>query len=141
MNAPVPDGRPPWLNNPPLDHDLIHARQLLGGKWEKTFKWNTPYPDMLMAVQNWLGDELNQLGDVGRDPRDGTIEIEAKFGTLKHEGNPFNLPVENATVIRPQENHRLHFESTMTEVSNEFERRLIRKNSENLQNVRPSTSI
>ena len=112
------DGRPPWLQNPPLDFDLIHSQQVLG-KWEKTFKWNTPYPDMLRVVQDWLFLELDKLGDVGANPREGTIEIEAKIGTLLQGGSDerCNLPVACATVLRPEANDRYHFESRMNEVS------------------------
>jgi hypothetical protein len=48
------------------------------GKWEKTFRWNTPYPDLLMVVQNWLSRQLEELRDVGMDAREGTVEIEAR---------------------------------------------------------------
>lgn len=115
-NAAPVDGRPPWLNNPPLDHDLINAQQIFG-KWEKTFRWNTPYPDLLSNVQEWLRLELNQLKDVGKDPLEGTIEIEAKFGTLKHDGDPFRLPVMGATIIHPQAKPVPSFESDMEAVS------------------------
>lgn len=61
----IPDERPPWLHNPPLDMDLIGAREALG-PWEKSMKWNTPYPDMLRVVQDWLWQNLEQLGDIGK---------------------------------------------------------------------------
>lgn len=104
--------------NPPLDHDLINARQVLG-PWEKTIKWNTPYPDILGTVQDWLFRQLDQLGDVARDPREGTVEIEAKFGTLIKDDDRLSLPVMNACVIDPHASSRMHlrFESTMTAVS------------------------
>lgn len=79
------DGRPPWQQDPPLDYDLIRPRRILG-QWEKSFRWNTPYPSMLKEVQNWLWMELSKLGDVGVDPREGIVEIEAKFGTLLQNG-------------------------------------------------------
>jgi len=112
---PIPD-QPPWLHKPPLDLDLVHAQQTLG-PWEKSFRWNTPYPGMLKAVQDWLFIELGQLGDVGRDPAEGTIEIEAKFGTLTREGERYRSEVLHPCVLSPAVNGRLGFESSMTEVS------------------------
>ena len=112
------DGRDPWTYPKPLDMDLIEASQVLG-KWEKTFRWNTPYPDMLREVQNWLFAHLDQLGDAGTDPREGTIEIEAKIGTLLIAGSDderCNLPVGSMAIIRPEANGRYHFESQMTPV-------------------------
>ena len=116
--AAVPDDRPPWLLDPPLDHDLIHARRIFQ-KWEKSIKWNTPYPDILRGLQDWLFMELDQLGDVGTDPREGTIEIEAKFGEIKRDGDRYSLPVVNAAIIHPQAYSKfdLHFESNMSVVS------------------------
>ena len=114
----IADDRPPWLIEPPLDHDLIHARKIFQ-KWEKSIKWNTPYPDMLKALQDWLFMELEQLGDVGTDPREGTIEIDAKLGEIKRDGDRYSLPIMNAAVIHPQAYNKfdLHFESNMSVVS------------------------
>ena len=113
-NAAI-DGRQPWQHDPPLDMDLIKATQVLG-KWEKTFHWNTPYPDTLKVVQDWLYLELDKLEDVGMDPKEGTIEIEAKIGTLLQENSDerVNLPIASMAVIRPDMNGRCHFESQMT---------------------------
>lgn len=61
-NGVVLDGREPWLYNPPLDMDLIQARSVLGN-WEKSMKWNTPYPDILRVVQDFLWGHLMQLGE------------------------------------------------------------------------------
>jgi len=110
---------PPWLQNPPLDQDLIHCRRVLG-QWEKTFKWNTPYPDMLRVVQDWLFQQLSQLKDVGNDPREGTVEIEAKIGRISRkggdEGERLRLPVLSATVLHPSFNDKISFESEMEQV-------------------------
>ena len=115
------DGRDPWKYDPPLDMDLIHARSILG-PWEKTFKWNTPYPDMLKFVQDWLWTKLDQLGDVGSDPREGQVEIEAKIGTLidnnSNTEERLRLPVAHMCVIDPSyPGNRYSFRSEMREVS------------------------
>lgn len=123
---PQPNGQPvqvdghddqPWLQNPPLDQDLIAARRILGG-WEKTFRWNTPMPSMLREVQKWLYQTLLLNQDVGHDPLEGTIEIEAKIGTLVNTetGQRIALPVTSATVLA-EKFPRLGFESQMEEVS------------------------
>ena len=117
VNGAILDGQDPWLRNPPLDDDLIHAQQVLG-KWEKTFQWNTPIPDILNVVQGWLYTELNKLGDVGTNPEEGTIEIEAKIGTIMQEGSldRLRLPVQSMAVVS-EDYRRHHFESQMTMVS------------------------
>lgn len=97
----VPADRPAWLHNPPLDLDLIKARNILG-PWEKTFMWNTPYPDLLRAVQDWTFVTLDGLQDVGWSPNDGAVEIEAKIGTLlDRDDQRCNLPVATSTLISP----------------------------------------
>ncbi|KAK3719463.1 hypothetical protein LTR37_004321 [Vermiconidia calcicola] len=113
-------GPQPWLQNPPLDHDLIQGRRILGN-WEKTFRWNTPYPDQLRVVQDWLFGELSRLGDVGSDPQTGTVEVEAKIGTLlKHDPTErCQLPVMNMSIIDPRANNRYSFESQMTEAEHQ----------------------
>jgi hypothetical protein len=113
------DGRDPWRYDPPLDMDLIEARSVLG-RWEKTFRWNTPYPDMLKVVQDWLWQNLEQLGDVGSDPREGQVEIEAKIGTLidNNTDTRLKLPVATMCVIQPDLHGNRHsFRSEMREVS------------------------
>jgi hypothetical protein len=99
--------------------DLIEARSVLG-PWEKTFRWNTPYPDMLKVVQDWLWQNLDQLGDVGSDPREGQVEIEAKIGTLidNNTDTRLKLPVATMCVIQPDlHSNRYSFRSEMREVS------------------------
>lgn len=94
---------------------------------------------MLRALQDWLFVELDQLGDVGTDPREGTIEIEAKFGEIKRDGDRYSLPVMNAAVIHPQAYNKfdLHFESNMSVVST---RRLCAQRSPvRLTDTRPIT--
>ena len=112
-------GRDPWQLDPPLDHDLIHVQQVRGTKWEKSFLWNTPYPDQLRVVQDWIYVQLDQLGDAGTNPEEGTVEIEAKIGTLLKEGSRCDLPVSDISVVDPNSryNRQLNFESQMTPVS------------------------
>lgn len=114
------DGRDPWNYDPPLDMDLIEATAALGSKWEKSFRWNTPYPDMLRVVQDWLWQHLEQLGDVGSDPREGQVEIEAKIGTLidNNTDERLKLPVATMCVIQPDHHgNRYSFRSEMGQVS------------------------
>ena len=112
------DGREPWNYDPPLDMDLIEATKVLG-KWEKTFRWNTPYPDILKAVQDWLWQNLDQLGDVGTDAKEGTVEIEAKIGWLidNNTDERLRLPVATMCVIQPDQGNRYSFRSEMKLVS------------------------
>lgn len=107
----------PWLNPVPFDLDLIRARNLLG-PWEKSCKWNTPYPDLLRAVQDWLFNMLLQHKDIGQDPSTGAIEIEAKIGTLLSQktSEKAKLPVRNMTVLDPSVNRDYRFESEMDQV-------------------------
>ena len=116
--APV-DRAAPWAQPQPLDMDLINARAILG-PWEKTFKWNTPLPALLRVVQDWLWQQLEQHSDIGHDPRTGTIEIEAKIGTLIRSGEHERAqgPYLNTGVIHPAHNKQYRFESRMEEVSN-----------------------
>ena len=109
---------PPWRQDPPLDGDLIHARNILGS-WEKSFRWHTPIPSMVAAAQDWLFANLEACADVGNDPREGAIEIEAKIGTLisQDDNKRCSLPVMSATVIHPAANKKYRFESQMEEVS------------------------
>ena len=59
--------------------------------------------------------EISKLGDVGTDPREGTIEIEAKIGTILKDNERVKLPVVTAAVVAPSLNYQ--FESQMTMVS------------------------
>ena len=68
---------------------------------------------MLRVVQDWLFVQLNQLGDVGTDPKYGTVEIEAKIGTLLEGGRRCSIPVADMSVVQPRENDKYHFESQM----------------------------
>lgn len=108
----------PWAQNPPLDTDLVNARNLLGA-WEKSMHWSTPISPFTKAITTWLWQNLEQNADVGMDPREGSIEIEAKIGTLVDvdSGHRIQLPVLNACVISPAQNRKMRFESEMNEVS------------------------
>lgn len=112
-NGNVLDGRDPWLYDPPLDMDLIQARSVLG-QWEKTMRWNTPYPDILKLVQDWLYQQLLSLGDVGTNPQEGQVEIEAKIGYLINSATDqrIQLPVYNMCVVKPGA-HDYSFRSEM----------------------------
>ncbi|KAK4508623.1 hypothetical protein PRZ48_002362 [Zasmidium cellare] len=111
---------PPWQQHPPLDDDLIHARRVLG-PWEKSMRWNVPNPSFNRAVADWLYAQLKANADIGTDPREGTIEIEAKIGTLIDDnGRRCELPVMNACVIHPNAARRFRFESEMNEQEHKF---------------------
>ncbi|KAF2721809.1 mRNA triphosphatase CET1 [Polychaeton citri CBS 116435] len=118
--TPQPNSDQPWRDDPPLDHDLIHARKVLG-PWEKTFRWNTPYPDMLRVVQDWLYAKISEHADVGNDPRTGAIEIEAKIGTLiDHRTNDrWQSPIASICALRPEANPQFRFESRMEEAEHQ----------------------
>lgn len=108
----------PWLQEPPLDNDLIRARQMFG-HWEKSIRWSQPVVDMEKVVADWLYIQLMQLQDVEDDPQIGSIEIEAKIGQIidKRSDMRMQLPVQSATVVSEtwcRENTR--FESQMEKV-------------------------
>ena len=112
----------PWQRDPPLDGDLIRARKVLG-EWEKSFRWTTPYPDLLKQVQDWLWVQLAGLEDVDTAAGGGAIEIEAKIGQVVSrggkagpEGDRVKLPVLNLCVLEPGWNGGVRFESEMAEV-------------------------
>lgn len=81
--------------------------------------WSTPISPFTKAITTWLWQNLEQNADVGMDPREGSIEIEAKIGTLVDvdSGHRIQLPVLNACVISPAQNRKMRFESEMNEVS------------------------
>lgn len=107
----------PWQRHPPLDDDLIHARKVMG-RWEKSLRWNVPNSTFNTAVTDWLFEQLKANADIGTDPREGVIEIEAKIGTLIDEstGRRCEIPAMNSCVIHPAYARRLRFESEMNEV-------------------------
>ncbi|CAK3894176.1 mRNA-capping enzyme subunit beta [Lecanosticta acicola] len=127
MPASNPDAvhQKPWQQNPPIDNDLLNARALLGA-WEKSIKWSTPLTPFNRAITTWLWQNLDRNSDIGLDPREGIIEIEAKIGTLVDvdSGDRIQMPVQNACVIAPAYNRRMRFESEMNEIEhknmNEF---------------------
>ncbi|GIZ38955.1 hypothetical protein CKM354_000235000 [Cercospora kikuchii] len=104
QGAPGVNFAAPWLENPPIDHDMLRMRRLMGGAWEKTIQWTTPMPSLTKAVTDWLVSQLLACEDVAQDPKEGQIEIEAKVGRLFNKGNGqrFAMPVQNMVVISPQ---------------------------------------
>ena len=77
-------------------------------------------PDLERAVADWLAIRLAELKDVGRDPREGTVEIEAKVGNIIHNETKdrISLPVMSACVLAPEvADKHYSFESRMIEVS------------------------
>jgi hypothetical protein len=126
QGAPQPNGNAqhsaldvaPWQQNPPLDHDLMRARKILGPKWEKSIQWNVPLSSLVKSLMDWLYASLEANSDIGLDPREGAIEIEAKIGTLvdSNTGERMVLPVMNAVVLDPRTTERYQFESQMFEV-------------------------
>ncbi|KAI5370889.1 putative mRNA triphosphatase Cet1, CYTH-like domain superfamily, RNA 5'-triphosphatase Cet1/Ctl1 [Septoria linicola] len=100
--APGVNFAAPWLEDPPVDHDMLRMRRIMG-HWEKTIQWRTPLPSLTKAVTDWLVQQLLNCQDVAQDPAEGQIEIEAKVGRLwnKQTGRRFELPVHNMVVISP----------------------------------------
>ncbi|SMY24385.1 unnamed protein product [Zymoseptoria tritici ST99CH_1A5] len=111
----------PWQQNPPLDHDLMRARKVLGPKWEKSINWNVPLSSLVKSLMDWTFQSLDANSDIGLDPREGAIEIEAKIGTLVDEntGERMVLPVRNAVVLAPGTENRYQFESQMLEAAHQ----------------------
>ncbi|KAF2858737.1 mRNA triphosphatase CET1 [Piedraia hortae CBS 480.64] len=112
----------PWLDNPPLDWDIIHARQIFGN-WEKSIKWNTAYPDLDREVTDWLSFHLSNFNGIGYDPTQGAIEIEAKLGHLIDRGTNerIQFPVRNMTVLEQMWFESDRFECRLTESQHAFE--------------------
>ncbi|CZT18511.1 uncharacterized protein RCC_04356 [Ramularia collo-cygni] len=114
----------------PLDNDLILARRVLDPNWERSMDGKVPITSLVKQVMDWLYVNLSENADIGLDPREGAIEIEAKIGTLidKQTGDRMALPVTSATVLDPRVNERFQFESQMLEAAhkkmNEFLNRL-----------------
>lgn len=118
QGAPAVNNIAPWLENPPIDHDMLRMRRLLGA-WEKTIKWTTPLPSLTKAVTDWLVQQLLNCQDVAQDPKEGQIEIEAKVGRLYNQqtGQRFTLPVMNMVVVSPAyADVNCTFQSEMQEV-------------------------
>lgn len=90
-----------------------------GGRWEKSLKNMEPLPALNKAILDHLWQNLQANADIGHDPREGTIEIEAKIGTLKDVDtqNRWALRSLNTVVIDPLDNRKFRFESEMNEVS------------------------
>lgn len=78
-----------------------------------------PLPALNKAILDHLWQNLQANADIGHDPREGTIEIEAKIGTLKDVDtqNRWALRSLNTVVIDPLDNRKFRFESEMNEVS------------------------
>ena len=119
--APTPPGdnasRSPWLQEPPLDNDLIISRQIFG-QWEKSVCWNQPFGDLEKAVADWFYVQLKALEDVD-NPAECVIEIEAKIGRImqKNGNERIRLPVKSATVLEEAWTRKeTKFESQMEEV-------------------------
>lgn len=114
----ISDEAPPWQQNPPLDNDLIRARQIFG-RWERSIKWEQPHVDLERVIMDWLYVQLNGLHEVD-NPDECLIEIEAKIGRImaKDTGGRMRLPVQSATVLdEAWAKIQTTFESQMEEVS------------------------
>lgn len=82
--------------------------------------WQTNMPSIVKSVTDWLVGNLQNLRDVGFDPREGSIEIEGKIGTLlTQNGSRCDLPVTSMVVLDPSASYtrNLRFESQMQDVS------------------------
>lgn len=88
--------------------------------WEKTITQETPIPDMVRCVCDWLFMEIPRYKDIGTgDPSSGAFEIEAKLGTLMRVGEEsrVQLPVATAVAIPAEVSRNYRFESKMDVVS------------------------
>lgn len=125
---PQPNGNGP--HNALLDNDLIRARRILDPNWERSMEGHVPITSLVKQVMDWLYVSLDENSDIGLNAREGAIEIEAKIGTLieKKTGARVSLPITSATVIHPQFNDKLQFESQMLQAAhkkmNEFLNRI-----------------
>ena len=110
-------GLAPWMQDPPLDNDLIISRQIFG-QWEKSVCWNQPFGDLEKAVADWFYVQLKALEDVDNSA-ECVIEIEAKIGRImqKNGDERIRLPVKSATVLEEAWTRKeTKFESQMEEV-------------------------
>lgn len=107
------------LHDGPLDNDLIRARRILDPGWERSMDGNVPITSLVKQVMDWLYVSLDTNADIGLDPREGAIEIEAKIGTLidKDTGDRMSLPITSATVLETRSNGTYQFESQMLEAA------------------------
>jgi hypothetical protein len=91
---------------------------------------HVPITSLVKKVMDWLYMSLSANADIGLNPREGAIEIEAKIGTLVDGDNRdrLALPVTSATVLDQRTSERTRFESQMLEAAhkkmNEFLNRL-----------------
>lgn len=128
----MPQSNGSGAHNLPLDNDLIRARRILDPNWEKSMDGKVPITSLVKQVMDWLYVSLENNSDIGLNPRQGAIEIEAKIGTLidKQTGDRMQLPVTSATVLNPRFDDRFQFESQMLEAAhkrmNEFLNKITR---------------
>ncbi|KAK5111142.1 hypothetical protein LTR62_005341 [Meristemomyces frigidus] len=111
------EGNRPWLENPPLDHDLLRVRHATRRpKWEKTIEYTMPVPDMQRALTDWFEMQLSQLSDITTDERVVEIEIEGKIGQILIDEQRLGLPIAVPTIVGPDWiKTKCHFESKMAE--------------------------
>jgi hypothetical protein len=100
----------------PIDETLRRMRRLKG-KWERSLTGTTKLSNIVERIADWLVLKLNECADVGMDPREGTVEIEAKVGRLyNNDGQRLSLPVMGMTVLRPDwADNNCRFDSQMVE--------------------------
>ncbi|KAK5126544.1 hypothetical protein LTR85_009478 [Meristemomyces frigidus] len=106
----------PWLQNPPLDNDLIEARQIFG-QWEKSIRWQQPHLDMQNAVSDWLYTQMSTLKEAS-NPAECVVEIEAKIGRImaRNGEGRIKFPVKSASVLdEAWVKREARFESQMEE--------------------------
>lgn len=110
------------VNGPiPVDEELAKMRRIKGA-WEKSFAGTVSLPDIPQTIADWLHGHLSMSfrrdGRAGLDPRDGTLEIEAKIGRIQRRGRDERLThgVCSITVLDPKfADNEVAFESEMNE--------------------------
>ena len=118
-SAPQMNGHTASGSAQPQGEEKARNSQLLQMPWEPTFTDVAPSDELLREVANYLYIEMLRRPDLGAgDTKVGSIEIEAKIGTLVNRGSNdrIRLPVTTMTVLTRDYSRDLRFESFMTEV-------------------------
>ncbi|KAF2148755.1 mRNA triphosphatase CET1 [Myriangium duriaei CBS 260.36] len=117
QNTPQANGHPP-----PVDQDSnkkANISRILGIPWELSMTETLPADRLIHEIANFLYITMMTNPEIGAgDPRNGSLEIEAKIGTLvdKNSNDRLNLPVATPCLLEEGfSKSRVRFESFMTE--------------------------
>lgn len=121
--GPVPENgqRPPIPIASDTDSKKAQISRILGMPWELSLKNEIPADRLLHQIATFLYVAMLSDPELGAgDARNGSLEIEAKIGTLvdKTTDERLSLPVTTPCVLDEGfSKNRVRFESFMTEVS------------------------